>query len=218
MKPLVNLSSRPFRNRRLFWLAILLIFGVSALVGFRTLQTINDLDSEIARLEPEVRKKQEEAKKLESAGVTVPALTPEQTLSMLAAKDLIQRKTFSWSQLFNEIERLIPATVRVRKIALSKIEDKQNAGSPQAVTVSNDDAPKAVSLTFEVTGKNYTEVVKMMDAFNQTGQFYVVARKENVLEGTEEVEFELGVTYYPPVLRRAAQTVPGNQVAKGGKE
>ncbi|HWQ33175.1 MAG TPA: hypothetical protein VNQ79_09985 [Blastocatellia bacterium] len=218
MKPLVNLSSRPFRNRRLFWLAILLIFAVSSLVGFRTLETINDLDREIARLEPEVRKKQEEVKKLETNGGVVPVLTPEQTLSMLAARDLIQRKAFSWSQLFNEIERLIPPTVRVRKIALSKIEEKQNVGSGSAVTVSNDDAPKAVSLTFEVTGRNYTEVVKMMDTFNQSGQFYVVARKENILEGTEEVEFELAVTYYPPVPRRVSQAVPGNQVAKGGQK
>jgi Tfp pilus assembly protein PilN len=217
MKPLVNLSSRPFRNRRLFWLAILLIFAVSSLVGFSTLETISELDSEIASLEPRVKKKEEEAKKLETSINTVPALTPEQTLSMLAARDLIERKAFSWSQLFNEIERLIPPTVRMRKIALSGIEEKQSAESGSVMTVSNSAAPKSVSLTFDVTGKNYTEVVKMMETFNTSGHFYVTPAKQNNLEGTEEVEFELRVVYYPPVPRRAGQSVPVNQVAKGGR-
>ena len=66
MKPLVNLSSTPFRNRRLFWLAIVLIFAVASLVGFKTLGTINELDNEIARLQPKVAEKENEVVVLSS--------------------------------------------------------------------------------------------------------------------------------------------------------
>src|SRR5581483_7993870 len=208
MKPLVNLSSAPFRNRRLFWLAIALIFVVSSLVGFRTLGTINDLDKKIVDLQPQV----------EQTGTTVPALSTEQTLSMMAARDLIQRKTFSWSQLLNEMEQLIPLTVRVRKITVGKIEEKKAAGSNLVSASTGDEEPaKKVALTVEVTGRNYAEVIRMIDTFNHTGHFEMQPKAERVLEGTDEVEFDLSVIYQPPVVRRASRAVPGNQVAEGGR-
>lgn len=216
MKPLVNLSSRPFRNRRLFWLAILLLFSVSALIGFQTFGTISDLDKEIAQLQPQVKKKTDEAAAVTKTGAGVSALTPEETLSMLAARELIQRKAFSWTQLLSEMERLIPGTVRVRKIALSKVEDKGSGGQSGTAPAGNSgvDVPGTVSLSFEVTGRNYNEVLQMVDTFNQTGRFEVTATQERILEGTEEVEFDLQVTYYPLAARRA---VAANQVAREGK-
>ena len=48
MKPLVNLSSTPFRNRRLFWLAILLLFLVPAYFGMKTVETASLLNSQIS--------------------------------------------------------------------------------------------------------------------------------------------------------------------------
>ncbi|HZS04265.1 MAG TPA: hypothetical protein VFD58_05465 [Blastocatellia bacterium] len=218
MKPLVNLSSAPFRNRRLFWLAIALIFVVSSLVGFRTLGTINDLDKKIVDLQPQVEQKEKEAKKVQQTGTTVPALSTEQTLSMMAARDLIQRKTFSWSQLLNEMEQLIPLTVRVRKITVGKIEEKKAAGSNLVSASTGDEEPaKKVALTVEVTGRNYAEVIRMIDTFNHTGHFEMQPKAERVLEGTDEVEFDLSVIYQPPVVRRASRAVPGNQVAEGGR-
>ncbi len=216
MKPLVNLSSAPFRNRRLFWLAVLLIFAGSSLIGYRTLSVISDLDGQIARLEPEAQKKQDEVKAMRVSGDAVLALTTDQTLSMIAAKDLIHRKGFSWSQLLNEIEQLIPPTVRVRKISVNKVEE-QSAGDKSGIVTARtgEETAKTVSLSFDITGRNVAEVLKMMEDFKHTGHFEVYPKSERVLEGTDEVEFDLNVKYRPPVSRRAGLNVPGNQVAEG---
>ena len=194
---------------------MLLIFAVSSLIGYRTLSTISDLDSEIARLEPEAEKKQKEARAAQLSGSAVLALTTDQTLSMIAAKDLIHRKAFSWSQLLNEIEQLIPPTVRVRKISVNKVEELAAGEKSGIVTASNsgDETAKTVTLSFDVTGRNVAEVLKMMEDFKNTGHFEVYPKSERVLEGTDEVEFDLNMKYWPPVSRRAGLT-PGNQVAE----
>ncbi|MFN0122504.1 MAG: hypothetical protein ACKV2V_18570 [Blastocatellia bacterium] len=221
MKPIINLASRPFRNRRLFWLAVLAIIGISAFFGLRTLDTIQDLEKEIAGLQPQVVKKQQEAAKAKTTTDEVSALNDDQTLSMVAAQDLIQRKAFSWSRLMAEMERHIPPTVKVRKIALKQIADSggvtPTAGLAQAGTGINDKG-QTVSLTFEVTGKSIDEVLKMIETFQHTRAFEIQPNAQRNLEGTSEVEVDLDVTYYPPVPRGARAGVPENQIAGGGKQ
>ena len=55
MRPLVNLSGEPFRNRRLFWLSLLIIFGISLFVGWRSIQRMSQLDAELAARLPAIR-------------------------------------------------------------------------------------------------------------------------------------------------------------------
>jgi hypothetical protein len=213
MKPLVNLSSRPFRDRRLFWLGVLLIFLLASLLGMRTLSTITDLDDQIAELQPKVKKLEEEAKVAEKSPDIVQSLSPDQTLSMLVADELIQRKSFSWTQLLAQIEQRIPSTVRVRKITINKINAQNVARNDSLIQASN--TPRKVLLSLDVTGKNASEVLKMMETFNNSGIFLLKPKKQSALEGTEEVEFDFDVEYSPSARRRALETVPGNQVAEG---
>lgn len=211
MKPLVNLSSRPFRDRRLFWLGVLLIFLLASLVGVKTYGTISELDEEIAELQPKVKKLEDQAKAGEQKPDIVQSLSPAQTLSMLVADELILRKSFSWTRLLSQIEQRIPSTVRVRKITINKI----NAQAKNETLIQAGNAPHKVLLSLDVTGKNADEVLKMMETFNRSGIFFVTPKKESALEGTEEVEFDLNVEYFPPSTRRSLETVPANQVAEG---
>ena len=106
MRPLANLSSRPFRNRRLFWLAILLLFAVPAYFGLdavgvlaRRQAKLDELNAELERLQDMVMP----ANKPASANVTISA---DRNLQLVAASELIARRAFSWSQLLDDIEQI----------------------------------------------------------------------------------------------------------------
>src|SRR5262245_24904983 len=101
MRLLVNLSNRPFRNRRLFWLVILLLFVVPAYFGLGAVGDLaqrqgelDALDAEIQRLQGGIRIPDKPA----SANVTISA---DRNLQLVAASELVARRAFSWSQLLD---------------------------------------------------------------------------------------------------------------------
>src|SRR6185436_4157447 len=103
MRPIVNLASKPFRNRRLFWLAILAIFGLSSYFGMYAIEQKVKLESQLITQQETL------------------AITPDKYRELLVARELIERRAFSWSQLLNDIERHIPPNVRVFRIVVNKV-------------------------------------------------------------------------------------------------
>ena len=216
MRPIVNLARQPFRNRRLFWLAILAAFGVTSYFGLNAV-------SEKVRLERELLQQQEalnrllpkaappnikkpDAKESQSA-LTI---TADKNRELLAAGELIERRAFSWSQLLNDIEHHIPATVRVVRIAVNKVKAKNQ--NPNTEAKGED---RTVNLTLEVIGKGSTDVTKMMTDFERTGVFKINPRESKLLEGTTEVQFTLDAEYTPPTPR--GLRAMNNQLAENRK-
>jgi cell division protein FtsB len=197
MRPIVNLASKPFRNRRLFWLAILAIFGLSAYFGLYT------IDQKV-RLEGELVKQQETLNRLtpqltKNAAPTTPistlSITSDKNRELLAARELIERRAFSWSQLLNDIERHIPPNVRVLRIAVNKVKTKD----PNAASGGSED--RTVALTLEVIGKSTTDITKMITEFERAGAFTVNPIEKKLIEGMSDVQFTLAVEYTPPLPR-----------------
>jgi Tfp pilus assembly protein PilN len=211
MKPLVNLASEPFRNRRLFWLIIITIFAVSSAVGFRTIQAITDLDRRIEALEPLVKQDEKKAAEMKKAAASISSsLTPEQNHALQAANTLIARKAFSWTQLLNDLERHVPNTVRVVKISVDKIGQR-------AQGAAQDQAGKTVSLTFSAVGKNVMAVTEMIESLSKSGFFIAEPRSITPLDGVEDVEFVIAVEYQPAASQRPSRAGLANQVAEGGR-
>lgn len=208
MKPLVNLAREPFRNRRLFWLFILMLFFIPSLVGLNNLNSITDLDFQIAALEPRVKENEARVEKMKSDAPVVSSLTPAQNQTLLAAQDLILRKSFSWSQLLNDLEQHVLPTVRVIRIGVDKAaqRERRNAGV---------DGRRKISLAFEVVGKSAGEVTKMIGEMNRSDLFSVRPKSMKQIEGTEEVQFTLDVEYQPPTP--APGTASNVQIAAEGK-
>lgn len=216
MRPTVNLARAPFRNRRLFWLTILALFGVSSYFGLSAIK-------EKVRLEREIVSQQEALARL--APKAVPsnkkpdAKEPQQPLSitadknreLLAANELIERRAFSWSQLLNDIEHHIPANVRVLRIAVNKVKAKEQKVMNGA---GNDD--RSVNLTLEVVGKSTTDVTKMITDFERTRVFIVNPREKKLIEGMDDVQFTLDVEYTPP-QPRGLRAMNNNQLAENRK-
>jgi hypothetical protein len=205
MRPLVNLSNQPFRNRRLLWLAILLLFVVPAYFGLgaigdlaRRQSEIDALDAEIHRLEGGIKPGDKPA----SADVKISA---DRNLQLVAASELIARRAFSWSQLLDDIERNLPGGVRVLRVAVAQIKPNER----DAAGVENE---SAATLLMTVIGKNGADVTSMINKFHESRRFKVSPVSAKPVEGTEEFEFELKVEY----LARTAAPRAGlnNQVAE----
>lgn len=207
MKPLINLASEPFRNRRLFWLSLLLLFVVSTLAGVRMLRLLTELDVQLADRAPSVVALEARAREMEKTTAEVQTLTPEQTRAYWAANDLIARKAFSWTQLLNDIERRIPPGVRVLRVGINKAAASEGA---------REGSTRAIKLMMDVIGKSVEDVTLMIDDFNRSGIFLVTPKLQKQVEGTTEIEFSLELDYLPPGAAGAASG--GTQIAERKQE
>ena len=119
MRPL-NLASQPFRNETL----PALLFGVaSALLVALTVQHAfvvrGLLPARTSKLHKEVAALEAEAERLRTEGRTLKAPAPEGRLvaEWSVLKDLVDRRTFSWTGLFARLEQVLPREVRLVDIA-----------------------------------------------------------------------------------------------------
>lgn len=208
MKPLLNLASEPFRNRRLFWLLITGLIFATALFGLNTLSQKSQLQMQANLLEPQVKKLEEKVKSeiIEFEGST---LSSTQNIALIAADDLIVRKSFSWSQLLNDLERHIPHSVRVTRIAVDKVGKKGG-------NKNSDSSDRPVLLSFEVVGKQATDVTQMIADLNHSARFSASPVSQKAIEETNEVMFQLEVEYRASSL--SSSSAPTTQVAEGGKQ
>ena len=213
MRPVINLSRQPFRNRRLFWLMILGIFGVSSYFGLDAIQEKVRLEQRLIAEQETLRKATPPASKKTDPKEPVSTLTitPDKNRELLSASELIERRAFSWSQLLNDIEHHIPANVRVLRVAVNKVKakDQNTAGA------ANPDE-RTMLLTMEVIGKSTTDITKMITDFERSGIFTVNPREKKVLDGLTDVQFTLDVEYTAPLPRGLRQPT-ATQIAENRK-
>jgi Tfp pilus assembly protein PilN len=116
-----NLSTRPFYNERAVH-AIALIVGliVVALAGWQTIRIVllskykTELNASIARDKAESDRQEREAEQIRGK-----INQKELTVVVSAAKEaneLIAQRTFSWTQLFNQLETTLPEDVMLTSI------------------------------------------------------------------------------------------------------
>ncbi len=203
MKSLVNLSSHPFRNRRLFWLVILLTFLIPAYFLMKTVENTESLKSQIGIQTMQVKALESQVKVNKPVTTNV-TISPEQNKQLVAANELIARRSFSWAQLLSETERSLPAGVRVLRVAVNQI-------MPNEREEAFDGTLNAATLTLTVIGKTGQDVTTMINRFHDTGRFKVIPMSKKSVDGTDEIEFELKVEYFPPNTGTNASV--GNQIA-----
>ena len=164
MRPLVNLSAEPFRNRRLFWLGIIVVVLLSTWWGLRSIRQLSQIDAQLAQREPAIRALEATAKEIDAKAPTTQVLSVEQARAYWNATGLINRKVFSWTLLLNDVERLIPRGVRVVKVGTSKAAKESPSSDTNGVTIP---------LEMEVVARSVDDVPAKISAFNQTGVFVV---------------------------------------------
>ena len=182
----LNLSSNPFRNRALPWTVtgIVTVFSIVALlvIGQKTFQK-NAQAQSTARDVAELRKQSDELNK--KADEIRKALTPEQQRDLKSAHTLVNRKQFSWSRLFADLEAALPRDARVQRIAVKEVRPDGDR------TVAN--------LELVVASKSSTTVTEMIQNMEREGVFHAELTSQNAQRGREEsgAEYELNVYYSP---------------------
>ena len=193
----LNLSSTPFRNRALPWTvtAIVTLFSVIALVfvakwTFDTNAQAQAAGRDVAKLGHDVDALNKRAEEIRST------LTPEQKQALKSAHTLVDRKQFSWSRLFADLESALPGSVRVTRITVKGVRTQ--------------DARSGTNLELVVASKNAATVTQMIEDMERQGIFHAELVSQNSERGRGESgqEYEMNVFYTP---RASVSITPSDQ-------
>ena len=200
----LNLSSRPFRNRTLPYLLALLLVAFSvagAVLCFAKLRGIDEQNANalkgIAQLNTELAELQSRKDQIQQE------LTPEQRALLIGAHKLAANKSFGWSMLFAQLERVLPGSVSASRIGVENV-------------FRDGDKVKA-ELDFAVLSRDYQSVAQMIDNMNNSGVFRAELRGQD-LQKTERLtytEYTLRLIYTTNGAAVPAAAAEPNQLAKG---
>jgi Tfp pilus assembly protein PilN len=182
----LNLATNPFRNRALPW-AVSSIVALVSIVGLILIaQSTIQTNAKAIATQGEVAKLQKDNNELHKQAEAIKiALTPEQQSTLKFAHGLVDRKRFSWSQLFADLEAALPGSVRVSRIVVQDVRAQDNR------TVAN--------LDLTVASKNATTVTQMIEDMEREGIFHAELRAQTLQRGRGETgaEYEMDVHYVP---------------------
>jgi Tfp pilus assembly protein PilN len=186
MSTRLNLSSNPFRNRFLPWTitVFVAVLSIAALLliaesTFQTNAKIVAAQRDVAEMRKQTNSLTKQAEAVETA------LTPEQKRELKYAHALVDRKSFSWSRLFVDLEASLPGEIKVTRIAVKGVG-------------MQGDRPVA-DLDLVVASKSAVTVTQMIEDMESQGIFQAELVSQNPQRGKTEVgsEYELNVHYVP---------------------
>jgi len=193
----LNLASNPFRNRALPWtvsiIVVLASFIAMALIAKSTVQT----NAKVATTQTDVTKLRKDINALNNRAEAIKtALTPEQQRTLKSAHGLVDRKKFSWSLLFADLEAALPGGVRVSRIVVNQVRIQDDR------TVAN--------LDLTVASKNPTLITEMIADNGAAGNLSCgTADADSATRpGEGGAEYEMDVRYVP---RAGVPIAPGER-------
>ena len=182
----LNLASKPFSNRLLPWVLTAVILFIAMVGLVVVIQLTTSINRDVASRSASVNKMKQEEQALSTKGEELKRqFSIDKQQALQAAHQLVDRKRFSWSRLFADLEDAVPDNVRVSRIAVRDITRQGDQ------TVAD--------LDLVVFSKASTNVLQMIGEMNKSGIFNAVLANQNLQKGRGEVgsEFELVVVYRP---------------------
>jgi Tfp pilus assembly protein PilN len=182
----LNLASKPFTNRTVPWLLTFGVVFVSLIGLFLVVYLTKQANDQAAVAQAEVNNlRQQEQALVQQTQAVKNSFTPDQQQALFAAHSLVDRKSFSWSKLFADLESSLPGSVKVSRIAVRNI------------SVQSDET--VAELELAVFAKNYTTITDMISSMERGGIFQAQLLSQNLQKGRGEsgTEYELLVNYRP---------------------
>jgi type IV pilus assembly protein PilN len=196
----INLASQPYEDSRQLWLrwgSILAVLGLLTLaLLYSTLSgwlAANKDRKLIQQQEGEIRER-DAARARAEATLNLPENRTTRDRSQFL-NELFQRKAFSWTKVFEDLERVMPARLHVVSI------QPEMAGSNQLM------------LKLRVGGESREraqELVRKMESsqrFQQTHIREEISSQSSQAQG-DNVEFNISATYIPESESRARRNRP----------
>ena len=186
-----NLSTRPFYNERVvhLWLAALALAVVAA-TAFNVSRVMRYSRSD-TRLATQASHDEARAADLRKQAARLRAsVDPKQvdfaSADARQANDLIDRRTFSWTELFNQFETTLPDEVRITSV------------KPRS------DRTHGFVLLITVVARSVDDVSTFMANLEATGAFTNLRPAEEHINERGELESVLETAYNPPAPKPAA--------------
>jgi Tfp pilus assembly protein PilN len=186
-----NLSTRPFYNTRAvsFWLLALVCTVVVTTVfnGWRILH-YSQSDSALAT---QATADSSKAAAMRQAAAKLRASVDARQVALVSveakkANDLIDRRTFSWTDLLNQFEQTLPADVRITTVRPRVKEDRTVLLAVTAVGRSVDDVNQFVE-NLEDT-KSFAHLLVRDERTNEAGQLEVTIEANYEPQSVEAAE------------------------------
>jgi Tfp pilus assembly protein PilN len=182
----LNLATKPFTNRSLPWVVTTFVILLSLVGLVFIVRVTSKAQSQAEAVQNDInRLSQQEQALRKQAEAVKNSLTTEQLQTLEAAHTLVDRKHFSWSRLFADLESALPGTVRVKRIAV------------RGVATRNDQT--LAELELAVLAKSPAAITDMIADMDRIGIFQAELRSQNLQRGRGEsgAEYELYVVYRP---------------------
>lgn len=190
MRTQINLSRRPFTNHRLLWIALAAIYFVAFWLFLwmtaekgRVLAKQTELTQRIegqktaaaAAIEEQERRKREQQKII---------LNEQQALQLASARQLIQRKAFSWNKMIGDIEEYVPKKTRIMSI---KVE---------GIVSTTEEVIARVQV--KALGTTPDELTEMMSNLEKSGGRFIVGETgQEAAAESGETPFTINLVYNP---------------------
>jgi Tfp pilus assembly protein PilN len=179
-----NLATRPFYNERAVhaWIAVLALLVVAATI-FNVNRVLRYSSSD-TRLATAAARDEQRAAELRAAAVQLRASVDPKQVDVASAEarqanTLIDRRTFSWTELFNRFERTLPENVRITAVR-PKVDPKLG-----------------IVLTMAIVAKSVDDVSLFMENLERTGAFEDLLSTEEHFNDNGLLEASLTSVYVP---------------------
>jgi type IV pilus assembly protein PilN len=191
----INLASQPYEDLRKFWtqwgtalalttilsLALIYTAVTSFLAAHKDHNTISEMRDQIAKLEQERSTAQATLNRPENRG------TRDQSQFL---NELIRRKAFSWTEVFSELEKLMPPRLHVVAIRPELTSDNQ---LKIRMTVAGESKDRALELIRRMEQSQHFQQTEIFEETDAKGQ----------VPG-DNMQLELS-TLYVPIFPRSGQ-------------
>lgn len=182
----LNLATRPFSNHALPWVLTALIVTVSLIALVVIIRWTGQARAQGDAVQVDINALNQQERDLKAQAAAVKnSLSQEQLQTLAAAHVLVDRKRFSWSRLFADLEAALPASVRVTRISVRDVA----ARGEQTLA----------ELDLNVVSKSPATITDMIGEMDRVGIFQAELRAQNLQKGRGEsgTEYELYVIYRP---------------------
>jgi Tfp pilus assembly protein PilN len=200
-----NLASRPFYNERAvrLWLLVIAALVILATLfnAWRILHysgSNTELAAQASRDEARAAELRADAARLRTS--VDPAQIETISTDAREANELIDRRTFSWTELFNRFEETLPADVRITLVRPTLDKDRN------------------IVLTVGVLARSVDDVNQFMENLDKTGAFTGLNSVQERVNEQGQIESTLQTGYAPQATPPGGAAAPVATRSTSGPE